>query len=178
MKTTPIPVKFDRQGHSCNFYGGLGPTRSCRLSGVGAMMPRGSVRDEPHHTSDVFFSVPTINPWVSYSVTVAILAQGTSWAVAVTQAFLLPLTWDRFLQGAQLELLTICKQRPIEKPIQVFRLSSLNLPCWFYLLFSSLFHHSLFPTWLLQPFKIVNVAKVFKMSPERRNRTPACLHAP
>ena len=26
MKTTPIPVKFDRQGHSCNFYGGLGPT--------------------------------------------------------------------------------------------------------------------------------------------------------
>ena len=27
MKTTPIPVKFDRQGHSCNFYGGLGPTR-------------------------------------------------------------------------------------------------------------------------------------------------------
>ena len=26
MKTTPIPVKFDRQGHSCNFYGGFGPT--------------------------------------------------------------------------------------------------------------------------------------------------------
>ena len=26
MKTTPIPVKFDCQGHSCNFYGGLGPT--------------------------------------------------------------------------------------------------------------------------------------------------------
>ena len=26
MKTTPIPVKFDRQGHSCNFYAGLGPT--------------------------------------------------------------------------------------------------------------------------------------------------------
>jgi hypothetical protein len=26
LKTTPIPVKFDRQGHSCNFYGGLGPT--------------------------------------------------------------------------------------------------------------------------------------------------------
>ena len=32
MKTTPIPVKFDRQGHSCNFYGGFGPTvgnRAC-----------------------------------------------------------------------------------------------------------------------------------------------------
>ena len=31
MKTTPIPVKFDRQGHSCNFYGGFGPTlrRNC-----------------------------------------------------------------------------------------------------------------------------------------------------
>jgi len=26
LKTTPIPVKFDRQGHSCNFYGGFGPT--------------------------------------------------------------------------------------------------------------------------------------------------------
>ena len=25
-KTTPIPVKFDRQGHSCNFYVGFGPT--------------------------------------------------------------------------------------------------------------------------------------------------------
>ena len=24
MKTTPIPVKFDRQGHSCNFYVGFG----------------------------------------------------------------------------------------------------------------------------------------------------------
>ena len=23
---TPIPVKFDRQRHSCNFYAGLGPT--------------------------------------------------------------------------------------------------------------------------------------------------------
>jgi len=31
LKTTPIPVKFDRQGHSCNFYGGFGPTeiKSC-----------------------------------------------------------------------------------------------------------------------------------------------------
>ena len=27
MKTTPIPVKFDRQGHSCNFYVGFGPMR-------------------------------------------------------------------------------------------------------------------------------------------------------
>ena len=26
MKTTPIPVKFDRQGHSCNFFAGFGPT--------------------------------------------------------------------------------------------------------------------------------------------------------
>ena len=26
MKTTPIPVKFDRQGHSCNFYAAFGPT--------------------------------------------------------------------------------------------------------------------------------------------------------
>ena len=26
MKTTPIPVKFDRQGHSCNFYVGFGPS--------------------------------------------------------------------------------------------------------------------------------------------------------
>ena len=26
LKTTPIPVKFDRQGHSCNFYVGFGPT--------------------------------------------------------------------------------------------------------------------------------------------------------
>ena len=26
LKTTPIPVKFDRQGHSCNFYAGFGPT--------------------------------------------------------------------------------------------------------------------------------------------------------
>ena len=25
MKTTPIPVKFDRQGHSCIFYWGFGP---------------------------------------------------------------------------------------------------------------------------------------------------------
>jgi len=25
-KLLPIPVKFDRQGHSCNFYGGFGPT--------------------------------------------------------------------------------------------------------------------------------------------------------
>ena len=24
-----LPVKFDRQGHSCNFYGGFGPTTSC-----------------------------------------------------------------------------------------------------------------------------------------------------
>ena len=28
LKTTPIPVKFDRQGHSCNFYVGFGPTSS------------------------------------------------------------------------------------------------------------------------------------------------------
>ena len=28
MKTTPIPVKFDRQGHSCNFFAGFGPTFS------------------------------------------------------------------------------------------------------------------------------------------------------
>jgi hypothetical protein len=26
LKTTPIPVKFDRQGHSCNFYAAFGPT--------------------------------------------------------------------------------------------------------------------------------------------------------
>ena len=26
VETTPIPVKFDRQGHSCNLYGGFGPT--------------------------------------------------------------------------------------------------------------------------------------------------------
>ena len=26
MKTTPIPVKFDRQGHSCNFFVGFGST--------------------------------------------------------------------------------------------------------------------------------------------------------
>ena len=31
LKTTPIPVNFDRQGHSCNFYGGFGPT-CCLLS--------------------------------------------------------------------------------------------------------------------------------------------------
>ena len=30
MKTTPIPVKFDRQGHSCNFYAGFGPTGAAR----------------------------------------------------------------------------------------------------------------------------------------------------
>ena len=30
MKTTPIPVKFDRQGHSCNFYAGFGPTKTTR----------------------------------------------------------------------------------------------------------------------------------------------------
>jgi len=24
LKTTPIPVTFDRQGHSCNFYEGFG----------------------------------------------------------------------------------------------------------------------------------------------------------
>ena len=30
MKTTPIPVKFDRQGHSCNFYGGFGPTHGLK----------------------------------------------------------------------------------------------------------------------------------------------------
>ena len=30
MKTTPIPVKFDRQGHSCNFYAGLGPTSTSK----------------------------------------------------------------------------------------------------------------------------------------------------
>ena len=31
LKTISIPVKFDRQGHSCNFYGGFGPTeiKSC-----------------------------------------------------------------------------------------------------------------------------------------------------
>ena len=33
MKTTPIPVKFDRQGHSCNFYAGFGPTPSHHSSG-------------------------------------------------------------------------------------------------------------------------------------------------
>ena len=33
MKTTPISVKFDRQGHSCNFYAGFGPTGvECILS--------------------------------------------------------------------------------------------------------------------------------------------------
>ena len=26
LKTAPSPVKFDRQGHSCNFYVGFGPT--------------------------------------------------------------------------------------------------------------------------------------------------------
>ena len=26
VETIPIPVKFDRQGHSCNFYAGFGPT--------------------------------------------------------------------------------------------------------------------------------------------------------
>ena len=31
MKTTPIPVKFDRQGLSCNFYGGFGPTAASTL---------------------------------------------------------------------------------------------------------------------------------------------------
>ena len=35
MKTTPIPVKFDRQGHSCNFYVGFGPTRTCHTSLAG-----------------------------------------------------------------------------------------------------------------------------------------------
>ena len=45
MKTTPIPVKFDRQGHSCNFFAGFGPTvfgfvamrclRALRLGRVG-----------------------------------------------------------------------------------------------------------------------------------------------
>ena len=37
MKTTPIPVKFDRQGHSCNFYAGFGPTtlqRGAKKGGV------------------------------------------------------------------------------------------------------------------------------------------------
>ena len=42
MKTTPIPVKFDRQGHSCNFYGGLGPTAtkiwSCACGKPGSEM--------------------------------------------------------------------------------------------------------------------------------------------
>ena len=40
MKTTPIPVKFDRQGHSCNFYGGFGPTfqtAGCVRSCVGEL---------------------------------------------------------------------------------------------------------------------------------------------
>ena len=38
MKTTPIPVKFDRQGHSCNFYAGFGPTEIYRAGRAG---PRG-----------------------------------------------------------------------------------------------------------------------------------------
>ena len=34
MKTTPIPVKFDRQGHSCNFYAGFGPTNQDTLAAL------------------------------------------------------------------------------------------------------------------------------------------------
>ena len=34
MKTTPIPVKFDRQGHSCNFYAGFGPTNQETLAAL------------------------------------------------------------------------------------------------------------------------------------------------
>ena len=34
MKTTPIPVKFDRQGHSCNFYAGFGPTNQETLASL------------------------------------------------------------------------------------------------------------------------------------------------
>ena len=33
LKTIPIPVKFDRQGHSCNFYVGFGPTSHAPASG-------------------------------------------------------------------------------------------------------------------------------------------------
>ena len=34
MKASPIPVKFDRQGHSCDFHGGLGlPSNAVELSG-------------------------------------------------------------------------------------------------------------------------------------------------
>ena len=48
MKTTPIPVKFDRQGHSCNFHGGFGPTvfKLCRLSSSSCvlLLPKTSLR--------------------------------------------------------------------------------------------------------------------------------------
>ena len=33
MKTIPIPIKFDRQGHPCNFHAGLGPTESLMHTG-------------------------------------------------------------------------------------------------------------------------------------------------
>ena len=58
MKTTPIPVKFDRQGHSCNFYAGFGPTqvncgRGCRPIAVGIWVA---------HISSPSFVDPTILP--------------------------------------------------------------------------------------------------------------------
>ena len=34
VENSPIPVKFDRQGHSCNFYADLGPTEYCKWDAV------------------------------------------------------------------------------------------------------------------------------------------------
>ena len=45
MKTIPIPVKFDRLGHPCNFHAGLGPTESLMHTGC----PKISLLSDEHN---------------------------------------------------------------------------------------------------------------------------------
>ncbi len=66
MKTTPIPVKFDRQGHSCNFYEGFGPTAANKH------LPKPSC-----HSCSLLSSCPC--PWVGWVGLVGPLPCCHSW---------------------------------------------------------------------------------------------------
>ena len=48
MKTTPIPVEFDRQDHSRNFYAGLGPTSMYHIYFIALKVPRVSLEARVH----------------------------------------------------------------------------------------------------------------------------------
>ena len=96
MKTIPIPVKFDRQGHSCNFYAGFGPTNHCfritllhALSHVPAMPTHTAHPLTRPLTQTDFTSAPTGTP--SRSTRVPSLLNPTTHHILRARGFLQPI---------------------------------------------------------------------------------------